>query len=89
MSETFKFIVITGGISTSDSYCTIERFLEVPTLKQGETASTNRYFTNGRGKLIGITKFLSFQEYDFPCKTKRTFPSSKKYINQDTDKSYY
>ena len=89
MSETIKFTVITGGISTSDSYCTIEGYSQIPTLKQGETAYYNCYFKDGRGQLIDIAKFLSFEEYDFSCKTKRTSPSSKQYINQATDKGTY
>ena len=89
MSESIKFNVIIGGVSTGDSYCTLEGVTEKPTLKQGETAYYNCYFKDGKGNIMDINTFNSLDEYDFSCQTKRTSPSSKTYTNTFTNEGNY
>ena len=81
MSETIKFSVIVGGVSTANSYCTIEGYTSAPTLKQGQTVNYNCYFKDGKGNIMDISTFISLEEYDFSCQTKKTSPSSKTYSN--------
>ena len=73
--------VIIRGVSTGDSYYTLEGITENPTLKQGETAYYNCYFKDGKGKIMDNNTLISIDEYDFSCQTKRTSPSSKTYAN--------
>ena len=89
MSESIKFNVIIGGVSTGDSYCTLQGFNEKPTLKQGETAYYNCYFKDGKGNIMDINTFIALDEYDFSCETKRTSPTSKKYTNTFTNEGNY
>ena len=89
MSETIKFSVIVGGVSTDNSYCTIEEYTATPTLKQGETVNYKCYFKDGKGNLININTFISLEEYDFSCQTKRTSPTSKTYTNTPKNSGDY
>ena len=89
MSEAIKFNVIIGGVSTGDSYCTLEGFTAQPTLKQGDTASYNCYFKDGKGNIMDINTFIALDEYDFSCQTKKTSPTSKTYSNTFANKGNY
>lgn len=72
-----------------DSYCTIEGYSSAPTLKEGETAKYVCYFKDGKGNAMDIATFLSLNDYDFTCETKRTSPSSKTYSNKVNNKGTY
>ena len=89
MAESIKFNVIIGGVSTNDSYCTLNGYNEKPTLKQGTTAYYNCYFKDGKGNIMDINTFTSLDEYDFSCQTKRTSPSSKTYTNTFKNEGNY
>ena len=89
MTEAIKFNVIIGGVSTDDSFCTLDTYNEIPTLKQGQTISYNCYFKDGKGNIMDINTFINTAEYDFSCQTKRTSPTSATYTNTYNNRDTY
>ena len=79
-----QFVVIVGGVSTSTSYCTLDKYTSIPTLKKGNTINYNCFFKDGKGNIMSIKTFTELNEYDFSCETKRTSPSTKTYTNTFT-----
>ena len=67
MSEAIEFTVVVGGISTSDSFCTLEGYSDVPNLQKGASVNYNCYLRDSKGNSVSPKTFLSLGEYDFTC----------------------
>jgi len=89
MSESIKFNVIIGGVSSDDSYCTLEGYTEPPVLKVGDKVNYNCYFKDGKGNIMSIATFLNLNEYDFVCQTEKTAPTKKTTTNKYNNKNNY
>ena len=67
MSEAIVFSVIVGGISSTDSYCSLEGYSDTPTLQKGDTVHYSCYFKDTKGNLVNTKAFLALEDYDFSC----------------------
>ena len=86
MSEAIVFTVIVGGISSTDSYCTLEGYTDTPTLQKGDTAHYSCYFKDKKGNLVDTKAFLALEDYDFSCQALVS-PSKNIYSTVIEDKT--
>ena len=84
MSEAIVFEVISGDISITNSYCTLEGYTEIPTLQKGDTVHYNCYFKDIKGNLINT--FLVLEKYDFSYQASVS-PLQHTFINSIEDKT--
>ena len=77
MSESIKFKVVSGGIDATASYCTLEGYNSIPTLKIGDKVNFNCYFKDGRGNDVTIKRFNEISEYNFSVEVRKTSPTTK------------
>ena len=89
MSEPIRFTVIPGEVSPSNSYCTLDGYPSPPTLEQGQKALYNCYLRDSYGNEITPKVFLANSNFDFSCKTQRTAPVEKSYLNQHKDSATF
>ncbi len=89
MTEAIRFSVISGEVSPTLSFCTLEGYTAIPTLEAGGIVKYNCFLRDLEGNEITTEIFKQNSNYDFSCKTERTSPSAKTYFNSVADKKDY
>ena len=89
MKDPIRFSVIPGEVSATMSICTLGDYQSPPTLEQSQKVYYNCYLRDSYGNEIKPQTFLVNSYFDFSCKTQRTAPTEKSYINTHKDGDNY
>ena len=89
MSESIRFKVVSSGIDTGASYCTLDGYSSIPTLKISDKFQFNCYFKYGKGSDITIQKFNETSEYDFSAEIRKTSSNTKTSTASYSDKTKF
>ena len=79
MEKPIKFKVIPGEPSGTQSYCSLDIYTSIPTLKLGSDLNYKCILRDSYGNDVSIKSFIQNSKYEFYCSVDKTWPSTASY----------